>query len=140
MLRQAVETRIEGWDHPSIDMRDEAGGELGLMLQEVVRAASPTVIPSSSSLDGLLELAASLMGESRLNVLGAFYLLGRNRDSMLPVEAELDVSIGAASTIRVGAGSSIFPMPRSDRQFARQMQEVEWQHEVRLTLAPSSVV
>ncbi len=51
-LRRAVEARIEAWDYPLIENRDEAAAEVGLMLQEVVRDRLLKAIPSHASLDG----------------------------------------------------------------------------------------
>src|SRR5688500_16835116 len=138
LLRRAVEARIEAWEHPMIDERDEAAGEVGLMLQEVVRKHLPEAVPAYTSLDGLKEFTARKDGATRLYVLGAFYLLVDNQDSMLPVEAALDVETGAPSVIRVGSEASVFPMPPSERQFARQMQSVDWQHRLELTLTDAA--
>jgi hypothetical protein len=134
LLRRAVEARIEAWDHPVIEERDEAAAEVGVMLQEVVRHQLPDAIPPYASLDGVRELSAQVTGDDQLYVVGAFYLLRGNRDAMLPVEAELNVASGAASKVRVGGEASIFDMPTSARQFARSMEEVGWSHSVTLHL------
>lgn len=70
-----------------------------------------------------------------LYVLGAFYLLAGNVDSMLPVEADLELAVGAPSMIRVGSEASVFPMPTGARQFARHMENIHWQHRLDLALA-----
>jgi hypothetical protein len=135
LLRLAVEARIEAWDHPFVDERDEAAGEVGLMLQEVIRDELPDAIPACTSLDGVRELSARTYGEKRLHLVGAFYLLGGNEHSMLPVDAELNVSSGAPSRVSVGGEASVFAMPTSERQFARRMENVEWSHHLTLHLA-----
>jgi hypothetical protein len=135
LLCRAVEARIEAWDHPVIEERDEAAGEVGLILQEVVREQLPDAIPPYASLDGIKELSAEINGDEQLYVLGAFYLLSGNRDAMLPVDADLTTTPGAASTVRVGGNASIFDMPTSERQFARHMENVDWMHRLTLHLA-----
>lgn len=135
LLRLAVEARLEAWDHPSIEDRDEAAREVGAMLQEVVRQLLPQAIPRNASLDGVRQLSARIDGNRRLHVVGAFYLLGGNDDSMLPIEADLDVSPGAASTVRVGGEPSVFAMPTGERQFLRRMENINWAHRLTLTLA-----
>jgi hypothetical protein len=102
------------------------------MLQAVVRELLPEAIPSYASLDGVKELSARTNGDDQLYILGAFYLLRRNRDAMLPMEADMKLTPGAASTIRVGGEASIFDMPTSERQFVRRMENIGWTH--RLTL------
>lgn len=138
LLRLAVEARIEAWDHPSIDQIGEAAGEVALMLQTVVRDRLPEALPEYTSLDGLEEFTARLEGATRLYILGAFYLLADSQDSMLPVEAHLDVASGSHSVIRVGSEATVFPMPTVARQFARRMQNVEWQHELELNLVDAA--
>jgi hypothetical protein len=133
-LRRAVETRIEGWDHPVVEERDEAAGEVGLMLQEVVRQEVPEAIPAYASLDGVNELTATTSGGKRLYVLGAFYVLSGNRNVLLPVEADLDLTPGAASTVRLAGQASTFDMPTSERQFVRRMQSINWSHHLTLHL------
>jgi predicted HAD superfamily phosphohydrolase len=135
LLRRAVEARIEGWDHPVIEVRDEAAGEVGLMLQEVVRQQLAEAIPAYDSLDGVNELAAATSGGKRLYVLGAFYVLSGNRNVMLLVEADLDLTPGAASTVRVAGEASISEMPTSERQFVRRMENINWSHHLTLHLA-----
>ncbi len=132
LLRRAVEARIEAWDHPVIEERDESAAEVGLMLQEVVRQELSDAVPPYASLDGVRELSAEVEGDKQLYVLGAFYLLSGNRDAMLPLEADLNATPGSASTIRVGGKASIFDMPTSERQFVRRMETLAWTH--RLTL------
>lgn len=134
LLRRAVQARIEAWNHPVIEERDEAAAEVDLMLQEVVREQLPDAIALYASLDGVKELLAEINGDKQLHILGAFYLLSGNRDEMLPVEADLNVAPGAASTVRVGGSASIFAMPTSERQFARQMANVGWMHSLALHL------
>lgn len=134
LLRRAVDARIEAWDHPVIEERDESAAELGLMLQEVVRQELPDAIPSYASLDGVRELSAEIKGAKQLYVLGAFYLLCGNRDAMLPVEADLSATSGAASSVRVGGEASIFDMPTSEQQFVRRLENVGWTHRLRLHL------
>ena len=129
-----MRARIEAWDHPVIAERDEAAGEVGLMLQAVVRDLLPEAIPPYSSLDGVKELRATTDGEHRLHVLGAFYLLAGNDDSMLPVEAELDLAPQATSSIRLGGASSVFAMPTSERRFVRSMEGIEWAHRANFEL------
>jgi hypothetical protein len=128
LLRRAVEARIEAWDHPVTEERDEAAAEVGLMLQEVVRQQLPSAIPPSTSLDGLKELSAQINGDKQLYILGAFYLLSENRDVMLPVEADLNTTSGAASTVSLGGEASVFEMTTSERQFVRRMENVGWTH------------
>jgi hypothetical protein len=128
LLRRAVEARIEAWDHPVIEERDEAAAEVGLMLQEVVRQQLPDAIPPYASLDGVRELSAEISADKQLYILGAFYLLRGNGDAMLPVEADLKATPGAASTVRVGGKASIFDMPTSERQFVRRMANLAWTH------------
>ena len=135
LLRLAVVARIEAWDHPSIEERDEAAGEVGVTLQEVVRQQLPDAIPACTSLDGVRELSARTDGDKRVDLVGAFYVLGGNDDSMLPVEAHLDVSPGAASTVRVGGEASVFAMPTGERQFARRMENVDWAYRLTFHLA-----
>jgi hypothetical protein len=94
------------------------------MLQEVVREYLPEAIPSYGSVDGVNELSAKTDGDNQLSILGAFYLLRGNRDAMLPVEAEINLTPGAASSVRVGGEASIFAMPTSERQFVRRMENV----------------
>jgi hypothetical protein len=135
LLRLAVEAPIEAWDHPSIEERDEAAGEVGVMLQDVVRQQLPDAIPAYTSLDGVRELSARTEGDKRLSLVGAFYLLGGNDDSMLPVEAHLDVTPGVASTVRVGGEASVFAMPTGERQFVRRMENFDWAHCLTVHLA-----
>ena len=135
LLGRAVEARIEVWDHPFIDEREEAAGEVGLMLQDVVREQLLHAIPAYTSLDGVKELTAHTSAGHRLYVLGAFYLIGGNQDRMLPVEADLRVEPGATSTVKVGGEESIFELPTGERQFARRMNNVRWAHRLELRLA-----
>ena len=135
LLRRAVEARIEAWNHPFIDERDEAAGEVGLMLQDVVREQLPRAIPAYASIDGMKELSAHTSTGQRLYVLGAFYLVRGNHDLMLPVEADLSIEPGAASTVRVGGEESVFELPTGERQFVRRMENVRWRHRLDLRLA-----
>jgi hypothetical protein len=135
LLRRAVEARIESWDHAVVQERDEAAGEVGLMLQEFVRQQLPEAIPAYASLDGVKELTATTSDGQRLYVLGAFYVLSENRNVMLPIEADLDLAPGAASTVRVAGEASIFEMPTSERQFVRRMENIRWSHHLTLDLA-----
>jgi hypothetical protein len=135
LLRRAVEARIEAWDHPLIDERDEAAGEVDVMLQRVVREQLPQAIPAYANLDGVKELSAHTRAGHRLYVLGAFYLVGGHHDLMLPVEADLSVEPGAASTVRVGGEESVFELPTGERQFVRRMGNVRWAHRLDLRLA-----
>lgn len=132
-LRRAVQARIESWNHPVIEERDEAAAEVALMLQEVVRERMPDAIPPYASLDGIKELSAEI-NHNELHILGAFYLLSGSRDEMLPMEADLNVAAGAVSTVKVGGSASIFAMPTSERQFVRQMANVGWMHSLALNL------
>jgi hypothetical protein len=91
-----------------------------------VRQQLPDGIPPYASLHGVRELSAEISGDKQLYILGAFYLLRGNRDAMLPVEADLNVTPRAASTVRVGGKASIFDMPTSERQFVRGMENVSW--------------
>ena len=135
LLRRAVEARIEAWDHPFVDERDTAAAEVGLMLQAVVREQLPQAVSAYASLDGMKELSAHTDAEQRLYILGAFYVLGGNRDRMLPVEADLSVAPGTASMVRVGGVDSVFEMPTGERQFVRRMETVRWAHRLTLQLA-----
>jgi hypothetical protein len=130
LLRRAVEARIAARDHPVIEERDEAAGQVGLMLQQVVRERLAEVIPRDASLDGVKELSADINGANRV----AFYLIAANRDRMLPVEAELNIQPGAASAVSVGGEDSIFDIPTGERQFVRRMEAVRWTHRLVLQL------
>jgi hypothetical protein len=47
---------------------------------------------------------------------------------MLPVEADLNTTSGAASTVSLGGEASVFEMMTSERQFVRRMENVGWTH------------
>lgn len=132
LLGQAVRARIAAWDAPFIDDREEAAGEVGLMLQEVVRQCMPEAIPPHAALDGVMELSARLDGNARIRLIGAFYVLMGSQNLMLPVDA--DLAVGASSTIRVADEPSLFEMPTSAKQFERRMRDVERRHRVAIDL------
>jgi hypothetical protein len=135
LLAKAVRARIRDWDHPLIEERDEAAGELGLMLQEVVRQGLPQAVPPRAALDGLKELSAATDGDARLYIVGAFYVLMGNRNAMLPVQADLHLAAGALSTVRVADEAGIFDMATSERQFVRRMESTNWAYRLTLNLA-----
>jgi hypothetical protein len=138
VLRNLVRGCIESRDHPVIEERDEAVADVALALEDFVRASLSTGGAWDSrflSLDGLKPARVEYEGNTRLRIVGAFYLLDEHGHQMLPIEAELSISPGDVSTVKVAGSGSVFDMPQSERQFTAGIDNAEWEHHVQLVLA-----
>jgi hypothetical protein len=128
---------IQTRDHPVIEERDEAVGDLSLVLEDVVRKRIGDDL--SASFDGIRTFTVESDGEQTLHIVGAFYVLetigaGHTGHRMLPLDAHLTVEPGAVSTVQVGGRDSLFEMPRSARQFVRGIESARWRHRLELRL------
>jgi hypothetical protein len=73
--------------------------------------------PRYLSLDGIQTHRVETDGSTRLRIVGAFYLLDEHGHRMLPVDADLAIKPGAASTIKIAGAESVCDMPSSERRF-----------------------
>lgn len=134
LVRGAIETR----DHPMIEERDEAVAEVALALKELVRkrlSDEGTWDPRYLSLDGIRTHRVETDGSTQLRIVGAFYLLDEHGHRMLPMDADLSIKPGAASTIKIAGADSVFDMPSSERRFIAAIEQATWPHSIRLVLA-----
>jgi len=128
---------IQTRDHPVIAERDEAVGDLSLVLEDIVRKRLGDEL--AASFDGIRTFTVETDGEKTLHIVGAFYVLetigaGHTGHRMLPVEAHLTIEPGAESFVEVGGRDSLFEMPQSARQFVRGIEGATWRHRFELRL------
>jgi hypothetical protein len=141
VLGRLVRACIEARDHPVIEERDAAVEGVALVLEQIVRerlAEDWDWDARHLSLDGLQTLSVEVEGETRLHIVGAFYLLHGRGHRMLPMEAAFSLDPGAVSTVKVAGAESVFEMPQSERQLVRGVRSAVWRHALRLHLAGDS--
>lgn len=137
ILGNLVAGCIQTQDHPAIEERDAAVGDLSLVLEDIVRKRIGGEL--AASFDGLQTLTVQTDGERILHIAGAFYVLettgaGGTGHRMLPVQAELTLEPAATSIVKVGGRSSLFEMPQSARQLVRGIEGADWRHRLELRL------
>jgi len=128
---------IQTRDHPMIEERDAAIGDLSLVLEDIVRNRIGDDL--SSSFDGIRTFIVESDGEQTLHIVGAFYVLetigaGHTGHRLLPVDALLTIQPGGVSLVQVGNRDSLFDMPQSARQFVRGIERATWRHRFELRL------
>lgn len=128
---------IDTRDHSVIEERDEAVGDLSLVLEDIVRKRLGDEL--GTSFDGIRTFTIETDGAKTLHIVGAFYVLetigaGHTGHRMLPMEAHLTVEPGAESFVKVGGRDSLFEMPQSARQSVRGVEGATWRHRLELRL------
>lgn len=140
-LQGAVARFIEAQNDPAFDARNKALGDIGLLLERLVRENGlPDDESLGRSVDGLAPRRVAVTNAGRVvEITGSFSTLvtrdGRTGELMLPMHARLSAAPETVSTMRVAGRESLFEPPKSEREFQRAFDKAIWAYTFELRSA-----